>query len=151
MNNEELRKKIIDIIHDTEICSVENNCDTCKYGKELMNYKDTSCRTLRAADNLIASEIGDVAEWKRRVNDYKQRAEVAEKERNECERKTEIAQKAGKIIQRDMLRVFGSENPVTNDKINALWDLALQRAEREIEENALRQALLTVEEERKDD
>lgn len=101
------------------------------------------------ANAFIAKGIGDVAEWKRRTNDYKQRAEVAEKERNEWERKTEIAQKAGKIIQRDLFRVFGSENPVINDKINALWDLALQQAEREIEENALRQALLTVEDERK--
>lgn len=60
------------------------------------------------------------------------RAEVAEKERNEQERKTEIAQKAGKIIQQVVLRVFSSENPIINDKINALWDLALQQAEREI-------------------
>lgn len=101
------------------------------------------------ANAFITKGIGNVAEWKHRANDYKQRAEVAEKERNECERKTEIAQKAGKIIQRDMLRVFGGENPVINDKINALWDLALQQAAREIEENTLRQALLTVEEERK--
>lgn len=72
MTNEELKKKIIDIIHDTEICSVKNDCDICKYGQELMNYKDMSCRTLRAADNLIASGIGDVKE-------AEHRAEVAER------------------------------------------------------------------------
>lgn len=64
----------------------------------------------------------------------------------EWKRKTEIAQKAGKIIQQGMLRVFGSKNPVINNKINALWDLALQEAECEVKENALRQAILTVEE-----
>lgn len=136
MDTEELKKKILSIARGAMLEADE------------LPFVET---TEYVADALIADGIGDVAEWKRRVNDYKQRAEVAEKERNECERKTEIAQKAGKIIQRDMLRVFGSENPVINDKINALWDLALQQAEREIEENALRQALLTVEEERKDE
>ena len=136
MNNEELKKKILSIVRGAMLEADELPfVETAEY----------------VVDALIVAEIGDVAEWKRRVNDYKQRAEVAEKERNECERKTEIAQKAGKIMQRDMLRVFGSENPVINDKINALWDLALQQAEREIEENALQQALLTAEEERKDE
>lgn len=68
MTNDELKKKIIDIIHDTEICSVENDCDICKYGQELMNYKDMSCRTLRAADNLIAAGIGDVKDLQVQVN-----------------------------------------------------------------------------------
>lgn len=71
MNNDDLKKKIIDIIHDAEMCSAKNNCDTCKYGQELMKYKDMSCRTLKAADALIAAGIGDVKE-------AEHRAEVAE-------------------------------------------------------------------------
>lgn len=140
MSNEELKKKIVDIL--------QLKLQECPFQPLGITYGEAA---EYVADALIAARIGDVAEWKRRANDYKQRAEVAEKERNEWERKTEIAQKAGKIIQRDILRVFGGENLVINDKINALWDLALQQAEREIEKNALRQSLLTVEEERKDD
>lgn len=101
------REKIIDIILNTDI--TERAAD-------------------RVADDLIENDIGDVAEWKRKV---------------------EVLEGAGKLIQEYMLRVFGAKNSIINARISGLWDLALQQAEREIEENALRQALLTVEEERK--
>ena len=133
MNNDELKKKLVEIIINAIWKDAQADYDSTD---------ESEARTI--ADAFIAAGIGDVKE-------AEHRAEVAEKERNECERKTEIAQKAGKIIRRDMLRVFGSENSVINDKINALWDLALQQAEREIEENALRQTLLTVEEEERKD
>lgn len=66
------RDKIIDIVERSRTCGINNSCYECKYDKELENYKDMSCSTLRIADALIANGIGDVAEWKRR-------AEVAER------------------------------------------------------------------------
>lgn len=148
MNNEELKKKIIDIIHDTEICSVENDCDICKYGQELMNYKDMSCRTLRAADNLIASGIGDVKDLQVQVDSLEitnialqAGYDDAEKDRlywvdkyKEAEHRAEIAERAGRIIQRDMARVFDISNPRVCELIANIWDLAKKQAEKELTE-----------------
>ena len=148
MNNEELKKKIIDIIHDTEICSVENDCDICKYRQELMNYKDMSCRTLRAADNLIASGIGDVKDLQVQVDSLEitnialqAGYDDAEKDRlywvdkyKEAEHRAEIAERAGRIIQRDMARVFDISNPRVCELIANIWDLAKKQAEKELTE-----------------
>ena len=141
------REKIKENDLEQKIAKLEIENDALRERlKKINSYIKVSIVT----DNIIANAKNafnrNLAEWKRKANDYKQRAEVAEKERNEWERKTEIAQKAGKIIQQVMLRVFSSENPVINDKINTLWDLALQEAECEIKENTIRQAILTVEE-----
>ena len=65
------------------------------------------------ADALIENGIGDVSE-------YKHRAEVAEK--------------AGRIIQRDMARVFGISNPRICELITNIWDLAKKQAEKELAE-----------------
>lgn len=72
MNNDELKKKIVDIIQSVKICTNQANCDICKYDKEIESYTDMSCTTLRIADALIAAGIGDVKEAERR-------AEVAER------------------------------------------------------------------------
>lgn len=66
------RDKIIDIVERSRTCGINNSCYECKYNKELENYKDVSCGTLRTADALLENGIGDVAEWKHR-------AEVAER------------------------------------------------------------------------
>lgn len=66
------RDKIIEIVEHSRTCDVNNSCYACKYDKELENYKDMSCCTLRIADALLANGYDDVAKWKKR-------AEVAER------------------------------------------------------------------------
>lgn len=78
------REKIINIIEQNKYCDINTaaNCRECKYNKELENYKDMGCGSLKAADALIAANIGDMTEWK-------ERAEKAEKERDECKERAE--------------------------------------------------------------
>lgn len=92
MNNEELKKKICDIISP---------------------YVSAWGDDERIANALIAAEIGDV---------------------KEAERRAEVAEKAGKIIQRDMARVFGVSNPRICELITNIWDLAKKEAEKELAE-----------------
>lgn len=70
----------------------------------------------RMASALIAAGFGDVTEWKLR-------AEVAEKEREEYRKSTRIALRGIEILKRNCLRVFCTDFPSI-----------LQQAEREIEE-----------------
>ena len=70
----------------------------------------------RMANALIAANIGDVTEWK-------ERAEKAEKEREEYRKSTRIALRGIEILKRNILRFFATEFPSI-----------LQQAEREIEE-----------------
>lgn len=65
------REKIINIIEQNKYCDVNTvaNCRGCKYSKELENYKDMGCSTLKAADALIAANIGDVTEYKEIIRD----------------------------------------------------------------------------------
>lgn len=105
MNNDELKKKVIDIIHDAEMCSAKNNCDTCKYGQELMNYKDMSCRTLKAADALIAAEIDDTSDLEvkcevlqRDVDNLTRTMEEGADELKEAQRRAEVLEQALKSV-----------------------------------------------------
>lgn len=68
------------------------------------------------ADALIAAGIGDVTEWK-------ERAEKAEKEREEYRKSTRIALKGIEILKRNIIGYFVTEFPSI-----------LQQAELEIEE-----------------
>lgn len=63
------RDKIINIVEQNKYCDVNTvaNCRECKYSKELENYKDMGCSSLKTADALIAAGIGDVTEWKERA------------------------------------------------------------------------------------
>ena len=111
------RDKIIEIIEHSRTCDVNNSCYECKYDRELENYKDMSCFTLRIADALIVNGIGDVAEWKER----------AEKERDEYRKLNQVAFRALEIIKTNIIRNLCGDFP----KI-------LQQAEREIEEEKKR-------------
>lgn len=93
------RDKIINIIEQNKYCDVNTaaNCRECKYSKELENYKDMGCSSLKTADALLAANIGDVTAWKGRAekekaeknkwkctaNDWKQRFESREKQLGE--------------------------------------------------------------------
>lgn len=59
MANDELKKKIIDMLQSAKRC-IGQDCNTCKYKKESANYIGVSCMTLRIADELILNGIGDV-------------------------------------------------------------------------------------------
>ena len=59
MNNEELKKKIADIIYHTGCTGA---CCECYYSK--VSDADTYCKALLKADALVAAGIGDVGEWK---------------------------------------------------------------------------------------
>lgn len=59
MNNEELKKKIADIIYHTGCTGA---CCECDYSK--VSDADTYCKALLKADALVAAGIGDVGEWK---------------------------------------------------------------------------------------
>ena len=70
----------------------------------------------RIADALIADGIGDVSEWKRR-------AEVAEKEREEYRNSNRIVLRGIEIIKRNILRYCATDFPTI-----------LQQAEKELQE-----------------
>lgn len=74
------REKIVNIIQSAKYCDTNNRCDECKYDKELDDYRDMSCGSLKAADALLAAGIGDVTEWKERA----EKAENALKEGVKC-------------------------------------------------------------------
>lgn len=65
------RDKIINIVEQNKYCDVNTvaNCRECKYSKELENYKDMGCSSLKTADALIAAGIGDVTEYKKTIRD----------------------------------------------------------------------------------
>lgn len=69
MANDELKKKIIDMLQSAKRC-IGQDCNTCKYKKESANYIGVSCMTLRIADELIAAGIGDVKERKFEADHY---------------------------------------------------------------------------------
>lgn len=52
----------------------------------------------------------------------------------EAEHRAEVAEKAGRIIQRDMARVFDISNPRVCELIANIWDLAKKQAEKELAE-----------------
>ena len=70
-------------------------------------------RLAELEDKIESGEIGNVSEYKH---------------------KAEVAERAGKIIQRDMARVFDVSNPNIRELIANIWDLAKKQAEKEIAE-----------------
>lgn len=51
----------------------------------------------------------------------------------EAEHRAEVAEKAGRIIQRDMTRVFDISNPRVCELIASIWDLAKRQSEKELQ------------------
>ena len=127
MTNEELKKKICDII-----------------ALYVSAYGDDE----RIADALIAAKIGDVKDLQAQVDvleitniALQAGYDDAEKDRlywvdkyKEAEHREEVAEKAGRIIQRDMARVFDISNPRVCELIANIWDLAKKQAEKELAE-----------------
>ena len=115
IDDEELKKKIAQIIADY-FCPQRNEHkslwgdDRLCYSK--MNFAECE-RVTECTDALIAEVIGDV---------------------KEAEHRAKVAERAGRIIQRDMARVFDISNPRVCELIANIWDLAKKQAEKEIAE-----------------
>lgn len=112
MNNEELKKKICDIIAP---------------------YVSAWGDDERIANALIAAEIGDVKEAKFESDHYWRMWQGALVELGRAEHRAEVAEKAGRIIQRDMVRVFDVSNPRICELIANIWDFAKKQAEKELQ------------------
>lgn len=112
------REKIAQIIAE-HLCP-QGRAHKALYGAERMCYSRNNfadCEKVSdCVDTLIAANIGDVTEWK-------ERAEKAEKERDEYRKSTHIALRGIEILKRNIIRYFATEFPSI-----------LQQAEREIEE-----------------
>lgn len=147
MTNEELKKKIAQIIADY-FCPQGNEHkklwgdDRLCYSK--MNFAECEWVT-ECTDALIVAGIGDVSELKKhRVQIMKdgsikqlysgEEVEKIVKEREEYKHRAEVAEKAGRIIQRDMARVFDVSNPRICELIANILDLAKKQAEKELAE-----------------
>ena len=103
MTNEDLKKKIADIVEANSMCPDEGECRTCKYNKELYDDSDNpyySCITLKVVDALIAAGLrfGENLtatfdhmalerehELEHRLAEAEHRAEVAERALDLCE------------------------------------------------------------------
>lgn len=137
MNNEELKKKIVDIL--------QLKLQECPLQPHGIMYRDAA---EYIADALIAAGIGDVKDLQAQVNALEMTNialqagyDDAEKDRlywvdkyKEAEHRAEVAEKAGRIIQRDMARVFDISNPRVCELIANIWDLAKKQAEKKLAE-----------------
>lgn len=147
MNNEELKKKIVEVLKPVIragniSCNEENACKKCWFPCEIERTAG------RLADALIAAKIGDVKDLQAQVDvleitniALQAGYDDAEKDRlywvdkyKEAEHRAEVAEKAGRIIQRDMARVFDISNPRVCELIANIWDLAKKQAEKELSE-----------------
>ena len=137
MTNEELKKKIVEIIINAIWKDAEADYDSTD---------ETEAGSI--ADALIAAKIGDVKDLQAQVDvleitniALQAGYDDAEKDRlywvdkyKEAEHRAEVAEKAGRIIQRDMARVFDISNPRVCELIANIWDLAKKQAEKELAE-----------------
>ena len=148
------REKIIGIIQSVKYCETNNRCDECKYDKELNDYKDMSCGSLKAADALIAANIGDVTEYKKTIRDLntdvvayralskadalEQIIEGQKSLMDEYKRRAEVAERALSWLCDETMRdiriiMYPSIGKQVRDK-QELYDYCIEQAEREIEE-----------------
>lgn len=158
MNKDELKKKIMEVLNKNFTEEVEcTPVYTTDDGKEIelpeelcemFNDIVTQAVIPYFADALIAAKIGDVKDLQAQVDvleitniALQAGYDDAEKDRlywvdkyKEAEHRAEVAEKAGRIIQRDMARVFDISNPRVCELIANIWDLAKKQAEKELAE-----------------
>lgn len=94
--------------------------------------------TANAISNaLISAGIGDVSEYERLKTELRSKVDYIHElwdVKEEYKHRAEVAEKAGRIIQRDMGRVFDVSNPRICELITNIWDLAKKQAEKELQE-----------------
>ena len=112
------REKIAQIV--AEYLCPQGKAHKTLYGEERMCYSRDNfaeCEKVsKCVDALIAAGIGDVSE-------YKHRAEVVEKEREEYRNSNRIVLRGIEIIKRNILRYCATDFPTI-----------LQQAEKELQE-----------------
>ena len=148
MTNEELKKKIKEILRKrmTELlgsCHTDEIPLTEEGAEAILFHAD------EFADALIAAGIGDVSKWKAYAKAHRivitkddkikqlysdEEVDKIVIERAEYKYRAEVAERAGRIIQRDMARVFDISNPRVCELIANIWDLAKKQAEKELAE-----------------
>lgn len=135
------RDKIINIVEQNKYCDVNTaaNCRECKYSKELENYKDMGCGSLKTADALIAANIGDVTEWKERAERMhkealKQKQLVSDSKHREDALRNQLECAMDMVSEMEhakrTLKILYMSGAITEE---ALGD-AVKQAKREIEE-----------------
>lgn len=145
------REKIISIIEQNKYCDVNTtaNCRECRYNKELANYKDMGCSSLKIADALIAANIGDVKAWKERAEKHRfmalpdgrikqlysdEEVEQIVKERDEYKHRAEVAERALSWLCDETMRdiriiMYPTIGKQVRDK-QELYDYCIEQAER---------------------
>ena len=161
MNSDELKKKIVEVVLNSEITGIQIRAITGGYS--MAN---------NIADALIAAGIGDVKSLEisdadkeqssinyycemRKWKDKCKEAEQIAKERDELKvelrskvdyiyeqdeiikdykHRAKVAEKAGRIIQHGMARVFDVSNPRIRELIANMWNMAKLQAEKELME-----------------
>lgn len=99
------------------------------YNRHISEYKKHRIFIPKAVDDGCAFESGGIKQL------YgNEEVEQIVKEREEYKHRAEIAEKAGRIIQREMARVFDISNPRACELIANIWDLAKKQAEKELAE-----------------
>lgn len=108
------REKIVEIIESNKICVLAMDCADCPYRDKL--NKTYSCGSYKLDDTLLAANIGDVTEWKEKVEcakrilqipalpngttdfsyfEYKgERIQDIARQRDEYKRRAEVAERA---------------------------------------------------------
>lgn len=136
------REKIIKVIDEWANKAVKAN----KFdGASVYNPHNAA----ELADALIAAGIGDVTEWKEKAKKHRvqvlpdgtikqlysdEEVEDIARQRDEYKHRAEVAERAGKIIQDNMARVYDISNPRVCELIANIWDLAKKQAEKELAE-----------------
>ena len=141
--NDELKKKIVDILESVKLRHYIDEDNKIMVTSVIPQYLIQT-----TADALIAAGIGDVKDLQAQVDvleitniALQAGYDDAEKDRlywvdkyKEAEHRAEVAEKAGRIIQRDMARVFDISNPRVCELMANIWDLAKKQAEKELQE-----------------
>ena len=137
IDNNELKKKIAQII--AERCCPLGKAHKQLYGDDRqcyskMNFAECE-RVVECVNALIAAGLR-FGENLTATFDHMalEREHELERRLAEVEHRAEVAEKAGRIIQRDMARVFDISNPRVCELIANIWDLAKKQAEKELAE-----------------
>lgn len=153
MTNEEPKKKILSIVRGAileadELPFVETTeyvadaLIAAGYG-DVNKFADTlvskiPCHSYYYGNSIVCAiyalkqgvEIKDV----KPVNISEFLVDELRRKLKEAEHRAQVAEKAGRIIQRDMARVFDVSNPRVRELTANIWNLAKKQAEKELAE-----------------
>lgn len=148
MNNDELKKKILEVLKPVIragniSCNEENACKKCWFPCEIERTAG------RLADALIAAGIGDVSEYKEKLKLHRVfvrkeggdikvlygNKEVDEivRERDEYKHRAEVAEKALRVLARKFI-IFAFPNGDWEELIEQLISEVKEQAEKELAE-----------------